>query len=87
MCYDYTIAHRKFQATRYILVGGIIHFRKHLSESQIAKHFFEVFVSDVMAYNNVLFPIDDFGMRSSRHALAPVVLLCQCFVRNISLLK
>ncbi len=72
MCYDYTIAHRKFQATRYILVSGILHIRKYLSESQIAQYFFEVFVAYVMAYDYVLFSAYNFGMRSSRHILISV---------------
>ncbi len=73
MCYDYTITHRKFQATRYILVSGILHIRKYLSESQIAQYFFEVLVPYVMAYDYVLFPAYDFGMRSSGYVISPVV--------------
>lgn len=76
MCYDYTIAHRKFQATRYILVSGILHIRKHLSESQIAEYFFEVLAADIVAYDNILFSAYDFGMRSSRRFVPSAVLLC-----------
>ncbi len=72
MCYDYTIAHRKFQATRYILVSGILHIRKHLSESQLAQYFFEVLVSYIMAYDYVLFSAYNFGMRSSGYLLISV---------------
>ena len=54
MCHDYTTAHRKFQATGLNSSYGIIHIRKHLTESQIVEYLFEVLVSDVMAHNDVL---------------------------------
>ena len=73
MCYDYTITHRKFQATRYIyLFSGILHIRKHLSESQIAQYFFEVLAAYVMTYDDILFSAYNFGMRSSGYTISTV---------------
>lgn len=66
----------KFKLPDNILVCRIFHFRKYLSESQIAEYFFEVFASDVMTYDNVLFSVYDLGMRSSRNAVSPVDQLC-----------
>ena len=54
MCHDYSTAHRKFQAARYGSSYGIFHICKHLTESQIVEYLFEILVSDVMAYNDVL---------------------------------
>ena len=53
MCHDYSTAHRKFQAARYKSPYGILHIRKHLTESQIVEYLFEVLVSDIMAHNDV----------------------------------
>lgn len=73
MYYDYIIIHGKFQAAVYALIDGIFHFFKHLSESNIAEDFSEIFFSYVMAYDDVFFTADSFGISSGRRAVSLIV--------------
>lgn len=72
MYYDYTILHGKFQAAVYALIDGIFHFFKHLPESNIAEDFSEIFFAYVMAYDDVFFTADRFGV-SSGNSVALIV--------------
>ena len=73
MYYDYIILHGKFQAAVYALIDGIFHFFKHLSESKIAEDFSEIFFAYVMAYDNVFFTADGFGVSGGRHSVFLIV--------------
>lgn len=73
MYYDYTILHGKFQAAVYALIDGIFHFFKHLPESNIAEDFSEIFFAYVMAYDDVFFTADRFGVSSGRYSVALIV--------------
>lgn len=73
MYYDYTILHGKFQAAVYALIDGIFHFFKHLPESNIAEDFSEIFFAYVMAYDDVFFTADGFGISSGRRVVSLIV--------------
>ena len=73
MYYDYTILHGKFQAALYALIDWIFHFFKYLPESEFLKDFSEIFFAYVMAYDDVFFTADNFGMSSGGRAVSLIV--------------
>ena len=73
MYYDYTILHGKFQAAVYASAGGIFHFRKYLPKSEVPEHLSEIFFAYVMAYDNVFFTADNFGVSSGGRAVSLIV--------------
>lgn len=73
MYYDYTILHGKFQAAVYASADGIFHFRKYLLKGNISEYFFEILFAYVMAYDNVFFTADNFGVSSGGRAVSLIV--------------
>ena len=56
-----------------MLTGGIFHFRKHLLKGNISEYVFEILFAYVVAYNNVFFTADSFGISSGRRAVSLIV--------------
>ena len=52
---------------------GIFHFRKYLLKGNISEYFFEILFAYVVAYNNVFFTADNFGMSSGGRAVSLIV--------------
>lgn len=73
MCYDYIILHGKFQAAVYASADRIFHFRKYLLKGNISEDISEIFFSYVMAYDDVFFTVDSFGVSSGGRAVSLIV--------------
>ena len=56
-----------------MLVGGIFHLRKYLPKSEISEHLSEILFAYVMAYDNVFFTADNFGVSSGGRAVSLIV--------------
>ena len=54
-------------------VGGIFHLRKYLPKSEISEHLSEILFAYVVAYDNVFFTADNFGVSSGGRAVSLIV--------------